>query len=66
MDEPTQVKGIFKTEEGALVNKDNLALRQYKEQKKRINTINTLEDRICVLERQIEQILETGIINVNS
>lgn len=59
MDKKTDVPGIFKTEDGILINKDNQALKAYKERKKReqkLNNIDKLENDLHSLKSDIEEI----------
>ena len=56
----TQVPGIYKKSEGILVNADNDALIQYKKKRDNIrlekNRINTIESKVDLLTKDIEEI----------
>lgn len=59
MDHKTDVPGVYKPEDGILINKDSAALKAYKERKKReqkLNTIDSLQDDINSLKSDMDEI----------
>jgi TolA-binding protein len=56
----TEIPGIYKQSRGILVNKDNDSLEKYRRkrdlQKQKELQINTLEDQVNMLTRDIEEI----------
>jgi K+/H+ antiporter YhaU regulatory subunit KhtT len=53
MDQKTEINGIFKSDTGALINKDNDSLIAYKLRKQRENRI---EENFRSIDREIEGI----------
>lgn len=56
-DKKTEVKGFYKSGAG-IINKDNLALQEYKAQKARNIKLNSMETKIDRLESDISEIKE--------
>jgi len=56
MDKETTEKGIFRTDSGALINKDNNALLSYKMKKQQSKKVSNLEEKIDKLEYDIDEI----------
>lgn len=56
----TEIPGIYKAEDGVLVNRDNEALKAYKKRRESLrakeNKINTLEEKVDSLSNDIEEI----------
>lgn len=56
----TEIPGIYKANDGILINKDNDALKKYKTRrdvlKAKDNKINTLEEKVDSLSNDIEEI----------
>ena len=56
----TEVPGIYKANDGVLINKDNEALQNYKKRRNGVrakeNKINTLEEKVDSLSNDIEEI----------
>lgn len=60
VDQKTEIEGIYKTSEGAVVNKDNIALRAYKDQRSKVrqkeSQINRLENDMVSLKNDMQEI----------
>lgn len=52
----TDVEGIYKVQDGVLINKDNDALVAYKKRKARENYVNSFQDQIDDLKSDITEI----------
>ncbi len=61
----TDVQGVYRTEEGYLINKDNEGLRNYRATKARVAKTNALADKVENLENQISEIKELLIKALN-
>jgi hypothetical protein len=58
MDKKTEVEGFYKAPNGALINKDNEALRAYKIKKQREGKLDMLESEISGLKSDMQEIKE--------
>lgn len=58
VDIKTDVEGIYRTEEGYLINKDNESLKNYKAMKARMARQNNLADKVDRLEQEMSEIKE--------
>lgn len=58
VDYKTDVPGIYKSSEGFLINKDNNALKAYKNRKKKEQTVLVLEKEVTELKSDIKEIKE--------
>lgn len=58
MDIKTDVQGIYRTEKGYLINKDNEALQNYRANKLRMIKMNNVSERVEHLEQQMAEIKE--------
>lgn len=58
MDIKTDVQGIYRTEKGYLINKDNEALQNYRANKMRMSKMNNVSERVEHLEQQVAEIKE--------
>lgn len=58
MTQKTEVPGIYKVQEGILINKDNEALDAYRKKRIREHKIMTLQDEIKNLKDDISEIKE--------
>lgn len=56
MEQKTEVPGIYKAEEGVLINKDNLALQAYKNRKSRERRLVMVEENLTCLKSEISEI----------
>lgn len=56
VDIKTDVEGIYRTEEGYLINKDNESLKNYKAMKARMARQNNLADKVDRLEQEMSEI----------
>lgn len=59
MDRKTDIPGIYKSEDGILINKDSQALKAYKERKKReqrLDKIVKIENDLLSLKSDMEEI----------
>jgi len=54
--EKTDIPGIYKADEGILINKDNDALRAYKARKAKEKKMEVLEQNISELKSDLEEI----------
>lgn len=54
----TEVPGIYKQKEGVLVNKDNLALLQYKKKKQQTQKMDFIEEEVSQLRSELSEIKE--------
>jgi hypothetical protein len=54
----TDIPGIYKEEDGILVNKDNAALNRYREKKAKLKKLNSVETRLESMENDITMIKE--------
>ena len=54
----TEVSGIYKTDEGALINIDNASLKAYKKKKKSLNKIDDMEQDLAQLKDDMTEIKE--------
>jgi hypothetical protein len=57
-DTKTDVEGFYKSPSGAVISKDNDALRQYKLRKFKDNKLNTMEQKVSKIETDISEIKE--------
>lgn len=65
MDIKTDVQGIYRTENGYLINKDNEALQNYRANKIRMSKMNNVSERVEHLEQQMAEIKELLIKALN-
>lgn len=65
MDIKTDVQGIYRTENGYLINKDNEALQNYRANKMRMLKMNNVSERVEHLEQQMAEIKELLIKALN-
>lgn len=65
MDIKTDVQGIYRTEKGYLINKDNEALQNYRANKMRMSKMNNVSERVEHLEQQMAEIKELLIKALN-
>lgn len=65
MEQKTEVPGIYKVEEGVLINKDDLALQAYKNRKNRERRLNKVEEELSLLKDDVSEIkdLIKGFLN---
>lgn len=56
MEKKTEVPGIYKVDEGILLNKDNDALRAYKMKKAKDLKINSMEKEMSALREDLDEI----------
>ena len=56
MEKKTEVPGIYKVDEGILLNKDNDALRAYKMKKAKDLKINSMEKEMSALREDLNEI----------
>lgn len=56
MERKTEVPGIYKAEEGVLINKDNLALQAYKNRKNRERRLYKVEEDLTSLKTDISEL----------
>jgi hypothetical protein len=56
MEQKTEVPGIYKAEEGVLINKDNLALQAYKNRKNRERRLYKVEEDLTSLKTDISEL----------
>jgi hypothetical protein len=65
MEQKTEIPGIYKAEEGVLVNKDNLALQAYKNRKNRERRLLKVEEDLTSLKEDISELkdLLKGFLN---
>jgi len=65
MDITTDVQGIYRTEKGYLINKDNESLQNYRANKMRMVKMNSISERVDNLEQQISEIKELLVKALN-
>jgi hypothetical protein len=65
MDIKTDVQGIYRTEKGYLINKDNESLQNYRANKMRMVKMNNVSERVDHLEQQMSEIKELLIKALN-
>jgi polyhydroxyalkanoate synthesis regulator phasin len=65
MDIKTDVQGIYRTEKGYLINKDNESLQNYRANKMRMVKMNSISERVDNLEQQISEIKELLVKALN-
>jgi len=65
MDIKTDVQGIYRTEQGYLINKDNEALQNYKANKARMRKMNDVSADVEQLKRDMAEIKELLIKALN-
>jgi CHASE3 domain sensor protein len=65
MDIKTDVQGIYRTEQGYLINKDNEALQNYKANKARMRKMNDVSSDVEQLKRDMSEIKELLIKALN-
>lgn len=65
MDIKTDVQGIYRTENGYLINKDNEALQNYRANKMRMLKMNNVSEKVEHLEQQMAEIKELLIKVLN-
>jgi hypothetical protein len=65
MDIKTDVQGIYRTEQGYLINKDNEALQNYKANKARMRKMNDVSSDVEQLKRDMAEIKELLIKALN-
>lgn len=58
MEKPTTVTGLFRDDNGALINKNNDALLSYKAKKEQSRKLKDLEEKYKVLSNDITSIKE--------
>jgi hypothetical protein len=58
MDKKTEIQGIYKTPEGALINKDNDALLAYRIKRQKDSKIEMIESDISSLKNDMQEIKE--------
>jgi hypothetical protein len=56
MDKPTTVSGIFRTDSGALINKNNDALLSYKKKKEHMKRMEDLEKKVDEMTDDVNEI----------
>lgn len=56
MEMKTDVPGIYKTSDGALINKDNTALAAYKARKEKEKRLDKLENDLSGLKNDMDEI----------
>lgn len=56
MDKETTVQGLFRTETGALINKNNDALVVYKKKKEQSKRMQELEQKVDIINEDINDI----------
>lgn len=56
MEKKTNVPGVYKVEEGILINKDNAALEAYKKRKKKEQKMDTFYEEMVVLKNDMQEI----------
>ena len=56
MDEKTEISGMYRSEEGVLINKDLSALKAYKAQKQKMRKLNTMEEEIKEIRHDMMEI----------
>ena len=54
--EKTDIPGIYKSSEGVLINRDNEALKAYKERKKKEKRVELLEQTVTNIKNDLEEI----------
>lgn len=54
----TEVPGVYKPKEGVLVNRDNLALLQYKKKKQQMQKMDSIEEEVSNLRSELSEIKE--------
>ena len=54
--EKTDIPGIYKSSEGVLINRDNEALKAYKERKKKEKRFELLEQTVTNIKNDLEEI----------
>jgi len=65
MDIKTDVQGIYRTEQGYLINKDNEALQNYKANKARTRQMNSVASDVEKLKHEMAEIKELLIKALN-
>lgn len=65
MDIKTDVQGIYRTEQGYLINKDNEALQNYKANKVRMRQMNSVASDVEKLKHEMAEIKELLIKALN-
>lgn len=55
-DKKTDVPGLYRTPNGALINKDNDALNAYKKRKKRERAVETMQEQIDDIKSDLAEI----------
>jgi hypothetical protein len=58
MEQKTEIPGIYKAEEGVLLNKDNLALQAYKNRKARERKLEIVSYDIEMLKKDMSELKE--------
>jgi len=58
MEQKTEIQGIYKTSEGALINKDNEALLRYKKAKQKNQEIENLKHDVGNIKSELSEIKE--------
>lgn len=56
MDKKTEIPGIYKRSEGVLINKDNDALKAYKNRRLREKRLDDLQDEVSTLKDDMKEI----------
>jgi hydroxymethylpyrimidine pyrophosphatase-like HAD family hydrolase len=56
MEQKTEINGIFRSDTGALINKDNKSLLHYKMKKEEVKKITKLENDFQKLSFEVEKI----------
>lgn len=56
MDKETTVQGLFRTDSGALINKNNDALQSYKKKKEQSKKMQELEQKVDIISDDINDL----------
>jgi hypothetical protein len=56
MDKKTEIPGIYKRSEGVLINKDNDALKAYKNRRLREKRLDELQTEVSTLKENMQEI----------
>lgn len=67
MELKTELKDVYRQESGALINKNNSALIEYKRKKQEMHKIKTLENNILLLTQEVDNLKKiVEKISINS
>jgi len=58
MEQKTEIPGIYKAEEGVLINKDNAALLAYRNRKSREKKISQIETDLMGIKEDVRELKE--------